>query len=164
MPPGYSRERARPSRLEVDAHLARDLDVAALERDRRVGGRAPPHRGRHRLRLEAHRLVGAALVNPTGGEIPVVAGLVAAGAGFGVKGVLLITMPALSIPSILMVARTFSWPVTAAGTTVVVAGGLVAKLVRRHPHVFAAGDASTPEEVEAAWARIKAEERAGKHS
>ncbi len=43
-----------------------------------------------------------------------------------------------------------------------VAGGLVAKLVRRHPHVFADGDASTPEEVEEAWARIKAEERAAR--
>ena len=41
-----------------------------------------------------------------------------------------------------------------------VAGGLVAKLVRRHPHVFADGDASTPAEVEEAWARIKAEEKA----
>ncbi|PRY58118.1 XTP/dITP diphosphohydrolase [Knoellia remsis] len=41
-----------------------------------------------------------------------------------------------------------------------VAGGLVDKLVRRHPHVFADGDASTPEDVEAAWARIKAEEKA----
>lgn len=41
-----------------------------------------------------------------------------------------------------------------------VAGGLVAKLVRRHPHVFADGDASTPEEVEEAWARIKAQEKA----
>jgi XTP/dITP diphosphohydrolase len=45
-----------------------------------------------------------------------------------------------------------------------VAGGLVAKLVRRHPHVFADGDASTPEEVEAAWARIKEEEKAAKSS
>jgi XTP/dITP diphosphohydrolase len=40
-----------------------------------------------------------------------------------------------------------------------VAGGLVAKLVRRHPHVFADGDASTAEEVESAWERIKGEER-----
>lgn len=43
-----------------------------------------------------------------------------------------------------------------------VAGTLVEKLVRRHPHVFADGDASTPEEVEEAWARIKAEEKAAK--
>ena len=40
-----------------------------------------------------------------------------------------------------------------------VAGLLVEKLVRRHPHVFADGDASTPTEVEHAWERIKAQER-----
>jgi XTP/dITP diphosphohydrolase len=43
-----------------------------------------------------------------------------------------------------------------------VAAGLVAKLVRRHPHVFADGDASNPEEVERAWEQIKAQERAAK--
>ncbi len=41
-----------------------------------------------------------------------------------------------------------------------VAGLLVEKLVRRHPHVFADGGASTPEEVEQEWERIKAEEKA----
>ena len=41
-----------------------------------------------------------------------------------------------------------------------VAGLLVEKLVRRHPHVFADGDASTPAEVEQAWERIKGEEKA----
>lgn len=41
-----------------------------------------------------------------------------------------------------------------------VAAGIVAKLVRRHPHVFAAGTASTPGEVETSWEGIKAEERA----
>ncbi len=40
-----------------------------------------------------------------------------------------------------------------------VAGLLVDKLVRRHPHVFADGDASTPAEVEQAWERIKAQEK-----
>jgi XTP/dITP diphosphohydrolase len=43
-----------------------------------------------------------------------------------------------------------------------VAAGIVAKLVRRHPHVFADGEASTPAEVEAAWEQIKAAERAEK--
>lgn len=43
-----------------------------------------------------------------------------------------------------------------------VAGLLVDKLVRRHPHVFADGDASTPEEVEANWERIKQAERDAK--
>ncbi|MGL5852537.1 MAG: MazG nucleotide pyrophosphohydrolase domain-containing protein [Phycicoccus sp.] len=40
-----------------------------------------------------------------------------------------------------------------------VAGLLVEKLVRRHPHVFADGDAATPEEVEQEWERIKAQEK-----
>lgn len=40
-----------------------------------------------------------------------------------------------------------------------VAAGLVGKLVRRHPHVFADGDASSPEDVERAWERIKADEK-----
>ena len=43
-----------------------------------------------------------------------------------------------------------------------VAGGIVDKLVRRHPHVFADADASSPEEVERAWEQIKAQERAAK--
>jgi XTP/dITP diphosphohydrolase len=42
-----------------------------------------------------------------------------------------------------------------------VAGILVDKLVRRHPHVFADGDASTPDEVEREWERIKADEKSG---
>ncbi|HMM93456.1 MazG family protein [Phycicoccus sp.] len=42
-----------------------------------------------------------------------------------------------------------------------VAGLLVEKLVRRHPHVFADGGASTPEQVEEEWERIKAVEKAG---
>lgn len=40
-----------------------------------------------------------------------------------------------------------------------VAGGLVEKLVRRHPHVFGSVDAATPEAVEANWAEIKAAEK-----
>ncbi|WP_377644472.1 MazG nucleotide pyrophosphohydrolase domain-containing protein [Oryzobacter terrae] len=43
-----------------------------------------------------------------------------------------------------------------------VAGLLVEKLVRRHPHVFSDGDATTPAEVEQAWERIKAQERASR--
>jgi len=40
-----------------------------------------------------------------------------------------------------------------------VAGGLVDKLVRRHPHVFADVDAETAEAVEATWETIKAGEK-----
>jgi XTP/dITP diphosphohydrolase len=41
-----------------------------------------------------------------------------------------------------------------------VAGGIVDKLVRRHPHVFADVDAETAEAVEANWHTIKAAEKA----
>jgi XTP/dITP diphosphohydrolase len=40
-----------------------------------------------------------------------------------------------------------------------VAGGIVDKLVRRHPHVFADGDALTKEELAASWDEIKAAEK-----
>jgi XTP/dITP diphosphohydrolase len=40
-----------------------------------------------------------------------------------------------------------------------VAGGIVEKLVRRHPHVFAEGDATTAPEVAASWEQIKAVEK-----
>jgi XTP/dITP diphosphohydrolase len=40
-----------------------------------------------------------------------------------------------------------------------VAGGIVDKLVRRHPHVFADGDAGTAEEVAASWEDHKAAEK-----
>jgi NTP pyrophosphatase (non-canonical NTP hydrolase) len=41
-----------------------------------------------------------------------------------------------------------------------VADGIVAKLVSRHPHVFADGTASSPAEVEASWEELKRAEKA----
>lgn len=40
-----------------------------------------------------------------------------------------------------------------------VARGITDKLIRRNPHVFADGDASTPEEIDAAWQAVKATEK-----
>lgn len=40
-----------------------------------------------------------------------------------------------------------------------VADGIITKLVRRHPHVFADATADTAEDVEANWHRLKAEEK-----
>ncbi|WP_438293463.1 nucleoside triphosphate pyrophosphohydrolase [Streptomyces sp. HUAS TT7] len=40
-----------------------------------------------------------------------------------------------------------------------VAGGIVEKLIHRHPHVFGAETASTPEEVKSHWLRMKAVEK-----
>ncbi|MGN6251295.1 MAG: permease [Marmoricola sp.] len=78
------------------------------------------------LSLLAVGVVGALLVIPTGGEIPVIAGLLAAGAGAGVAGALLITLPAVSLPSAVMVARALGWRAVAATATIVVAGGVLA--------------------------------------
>lgn len=40
-----------------------------------------------------------------------------------------------------------------------VAGGIVAKLIHRHPHVFGDEEAETPEDVKEHWLRTKAEEK-----
>ena len=74
-------------------------------------------------------VVGTLLVIPTAGEIPVVLALGAAGAGLGSTGALLITLPALSLPSMVMVGRALSWRVTTAVAGAVVVAGLLSGLL-----------------------------------
>ncbi|TCK22390.1 hypothetical protein EV378_6392 [Pseudonocardia endophytica] len=69
-------------------------------------------------------VVGTLLVLPTAGEIPVLQGLALAGATAGPVGALLVTLPAVSIPGIVMVGRAVGWRATAATTGIVVLGGL----------------------------------------
>lgn len=69
----------------------------------------------------AAAVLGALVVIPTGGEIPLLTGLTAAGVGAGPTGALLIALPAVSLPSIVMVARGLGGRATA-----VIAGGVVA--------------------------------------
>lgn len=69
----------------------------------------------------AAAVLGALVVIPTGGEIPLLTGLTAAGVGAGPTGALLIALPAVSLPSIVMVARALGSRATA-----VIAGGVVA--------------------------------------
>jgi uncharacterized protein len=71
-------------------------------------------------------LIGTLVVIPTAGEIPILQGLAAAGAGAGVLGTLLITLPAISLPSMIMVMRDLSWRVTLAMAAGVAAAGLTA--------------------------------------
>jgi uncharacterized protein len=66
--------------------------------------------------------LGALVVIPTGGEIPLLTGLAAAGVGSGPLGALLIALPAISLPSIVMVARALG----ARATAVVTVGVFVA--------------------------------------
>jgi uncharacterized membrane protein YraQ (UPF0718 family) len=68
----------------------------------------------------AAAVLGALVVIPTGGEIPLLTGLAAAGLGRGPLGALLIALPAISLPSVVMVARALG-----ARATVIVAGGVV---------------------------------------
>jgi len=71
-------------------------------------------------------LVGVVLVLPTAGEIPILLGLAAAGASLGVLGALLIVLPAISLPSAVMVGRALGWKATAATAGATVVAGLVA--------------------------------------
>lgn len=57
---------------------------------------------------------GTLLVVPTGAEIPVIVGLISAGFAAGVTGAVLIALPAVSLPSMIMVGRDLSWRVVAA--------------------------------------------------
>ncbi|MGH3282227.1 MAG: permease, partial [Trebonia sp.] len=74
-------------------------------------------------------VIGTLLVIPTGGEIPVILALTAAGVTAGTAGALLITLPALSVPSMVMVGRAMSWRVTIAMAGVVALAGLVGGLL-----------------------------------
>lgn len=74
-------------------------------------------------------VVGTLLVIPTGGEIPVVLALTAAGASLGTAGALLIALPALSVPSMVMVGRALSWRVTLAMAGAVVVASLVSAVL-----------------------------------
>ena len=81
----------------------------------------------------AAAVLGALVVIPTGGEIPLLTGLAAAGMGRGPIGALLIALPAISLPSIAMVARALGTRATVAVTAgvmlcAVAAGGLLAVL------------------------------------
>lgn len=55
--------------------------------------------------------------------------LTASGIGAGTAGALLITLPALSVPSMVMVGRALSWRVTLAMAAVVTVAGLAAGLL-----------------------------------
>lgn len=71
-------------------------------------------------------VLGTLVVIPTGGEIPITQGLAAAGVSAGAIGALLITLPAISLVSMAMVARAFSVRVTIAAAGAVAVAGLLA--------------------------------------
>lgn len=78
------------------------------------------------LSVLAAAVLGALVVIPTAGEIPILQGLAAAGVGTGAIGALLITLPAISLASMAMVVRAFSPRVTLAMAGAVMACGVLA--------------------------------------
>ena len=74
-------------------------------------------------------VAGTLLPVPTGAEVAVVAALLAAGVAPALAAVLLITLPAVSLPSLLMVRRAFPRGLLARVTAVVVATGLASAAV-----------------------------------
>lgn len=77
----------------------------------------------------AASVLGTLVVIPTAGEIPVLLALAAAGVAPATLGALLLVLPAVSLPSMLMVGRALSWRVTAAMGAAVVGCGLLAGVV-----------------------------------
>lgn len=83
----------------------------------------PSHHGLLIVVLAA--IVGTLLVIPTAGEIPILQSLALLGVSSGPLGALLITLPAISVPGVAMVARSFGWKAIATATGTVVAMGLL---------------------------------------
>lgn len=74
-------------------------------------------------------VVGTLVVIPTAGEIPILQGLAAAGAASGLLGTLLIALPAVSLPSLAMVARALTMRVTVLTGLAVMATSLLGGLL-----------------------------------
>jgi uncharacterized membrane protein YraQ (UPF0718 family) len=74
-------------------------------------------------------VAGTLLPVPTGAEVAVVAALLAAGVAPALAATLLITLPAVSLPSLLMVRRVFPRGLLARVAVVVVATGLASAAV-----------------------------------
>lgn len=77
------------------------------------------------LAVVSFAVAGALLPVPTAGEIPVIAALLTLGVSGPVAAALLITLPALSVPSLVMVRRVFPASVLGAATAGVIALGLM---------------------------------------
>lgn len=71
-------------------------------------------------------LVGTLFVIPTAGEVPIVQTLLAHGMSVGAAVALIITLPAISLPSIFIVRKAFPAKVLAMTFGVIFAGGLIA--------------------------------------
>jgi len=74
-------------------------------------------------------ITGTLFVIPTAGEIPVIQTLMAFGLGAGPAAALLITLPAVSLPSLLIIKRAFPTRVLVLVGTVVVVFGIISGFI-----------------------------------
>ncbi|MGH7727169.1 MAG: permease [Vulcanimicrobiaceae bacterium] len=81
------------------------------------------------LTLIGLAIVGTLFVIPTAGEIPIVQTLLGLGLGAGAGAVLLVTLPAISLPTLFIVRSVFPRRVLVAALGVVAVAGLVAGIV-----------------------------------
>ena len=91
----------------------------------------PAATGNDVLWITALAAVGTAFVIPTAGEVPIVQSLMALGLGSGPAAALLITLPAISVPSAVMVSRAFPRRVMWIVATGVVLSGIACGLVAK---------------------------------
>lgn len=85
--------------------------------------------GNQALWIVGMAIAGTLFVIPTAGEIPIVQTLMSFGMGAGPAGALLTTLPPLSLPSIVMLARTFSYRVLLFITVAVIILGVLTGFV-----------------------------------
>jgi uncharacterized membrane protein YraQ (UPF0718 family) len=71
---------------------------------------------------------GLVFVIPTAGEVPIVQAMLALGVGAGPVAALMMTLPPISLPSLVMMGRVFPIRVLAVITLTVLAVGIVAGL------------------------------------
>jgi uncharacterized protein len=79
-------------------------------------------------------LIGTLFVIPTAGEVPIVQTLLAHGMSVGAAVSLIITLPAISLPSIFIVRKAFPAKVLAMTFGIIFAGGLVAGTIAEFIH------------------------------
>jgi uncharacterized membrane protein YraQ (UPF0718 family) len=79
--------------------------------------------------IAAMALAGTLFVIPTAGEVPIVQAMFALGMGAGPAGALIMTLPAVSLPSLAMLGRVFSLQTRLVIAAAVVLSGVVAGMV-----------------------------------
>ncbi|MGF6596993.1 uncharacterized membrane protein YraQ (UPF0718 family) [Paraburkholderia sp. GAS448] len=88
-----------------------------------------PEIGNHIGWIVALAVAGMLFVIPTAGEVPIIQAMLSLGMGVGPAGALLMTLPPISVPSLVMLARSFRPRVLSVVAVSVVAFGVVAGLL-----------------------------------